>query len=507
MTLLDAETWTGKIFIDGWTDGGGGTARAIEPATGDTLGEYGVASVDDVRRAAGVAAAAQAEWAARKPEERAAVLRRAGALFEEHAAEIEDWIVRESGGIPPKAGLETHIAAGECYEAAGLPGHPAGEVLTTNEDRWSFARRRPAGVVSVIAPFNFPLILSIRAVAPALALGNAVLLKPDPRTAVCGGVVLVRIFQEAGLPDGLLSLVPGDGEIGAAVVEAPEVSVVAFTGSTAAGRKVGEAAARGLKRAHLELGGNNALVVLPGADVAKAASAGAFGAFMHQGQICMTSGRHIVHESLYEEYVAALAEKAQHLPVGDPKSGTVALGPIIDEKQLKRVDGIVQDAVQHGARLLAGGTNDGPYYQPTVLADVAHDNPAWTEEIFGPGRAGGLVLDPRRGRRTGQRQRVRPVRRCARRSRGRDAARRPGQLRQGAHQRADRLRRGERAVRRQQVVRQRIADRRRPGQHRVVHRDPVADHAAGDRAVPLLIRLDRAVWDVIRMVCPLAPSV
>jgi benzaldehyde dehydrogenase (NAD) len=238
--------------------------------------------------------------------------------------------------------------------------------------------------VSVIAPFNFPLILSIRAVAPALALGNAVLLKPDPRTAVCGGVALVRVFQEAGLPDGLLSLVPGDGEIGAAVVEAPEVSVIAFTGSTAAGRKVGEAAARGLKRAHLELGGNNALVVLPGTDVAKAASAGAFGAFMHQGQICMTSGRHIVHESVYEEYVAALAEKAKHLPVGDPKSGTVALGPIIDEKQLKRVDGIVQDAVQHGARLLAGGTNDGPFYQPTVLADVAQDNPAWTEEIFGP---------------------------------------------------------------------------------------------------------------------------
>ncbi|KQW45101.1 benzaldehyde dehydrogenase [Nocardioides sp. Root1257] len=384
MTLLDAATWTGKIFIDGWTDGGGGVATAVEPATGESLGEYGVASVDDVRRAATRAAEAQREWAARKPEERAAVLRRAGQLFEEHAAEIEDWIVREAGSIPPKAGLETHIAANECFEAAGLPGHPAGEVLTSNEERWSFARRRPVGVVSVIAPFNFPLILSIRAVAPALALGNAVLLKPDPRTAVCGGVALVRVFEEAGLPDGVLSLVPGDGEIGAAVVEAPEVAVVAFTGSTAAGRKVGEAAARGLKRAHLELGGNNALVVLPGTDVAAAASAGAFGSFMHQGQICMTSGRHIVHESLYEEYVAALAEKAQHLPVGDPKSGIVALGPLIDEKQLKRVDGIVQDAVQHGARLLAGGTNDGPYYQPTVLADVAQDNPAWTEEIFGP---------------------------------------------------------------------------------------------------------------------------
>ncbi|MBZ5740701.1 aldehyde dehydrogenase family protein [Nocardioides mangrovi] len=384
MTLLDAQTWTGKILLDGWVDGGGGTAPSIEPATGEVLGTYGVASADDVRRAATRAAEAQREWAARKPEERAAVLRKAGELFEEHAEEIQGWIVRESGGIPPKAGLETHIAAGECFEAAALPTHPAGDVLATNEDRWSFARRRPVGVVSVIAPFNFPLILSIRAVAPALAVGNAVLLKPDPRTAVCGGVVLARVFEEAGLPAGLLSLLPGGGEIGAAVVEAPEVSVIAFTGSTAAGRKVGETASRLLKRAHLELGGNNALVVLPGTDVAKAASAGAFGAFMHQGQICMTSGRHIVHASLYEEYVAALAEKAQHLPVGDPKSGTVALGPIIDEKQLKRVDGIVQDAVQHGARLLAGGTNDGPYYQPTVLADVALDNPAWTEEIFGP---------------------------------------------------------------------------------------------------------------------------
>ena len=384
MTLLDPQTWTGKIFVDGWVDGGGGTADAVEPATGERLGTYGLADVTDVQRAARTAAQAQKEWAARKPDERAAVLRRAGELFEQHAADIQDWIVREAGSIPPKAGLETHIAAGECFEASALPTHPSGDVLATNEDRWSFARRRPVGVVSVIAPFNFPLILSIRAVAPALALGNAVLLKPDPRTAVCGGVALVRVFQEAGLPDGLLALLPGGGDIGAAVVEAPEVEVIAFTGSTAAGRKVGETASRLLKRAHLELGGNNALVVLPGTDVAKAASAGAFGSFMHQGQICMTSGRHVVHESIYEDYVAALAEKAKHLPVGDPASGTVALGPIIDEKQLKRVDAIVQDAVQHGARLLAGGSNDGPFYQPTVLADVALDNPAWTEEIFGP---------------------------------------------------------------------------------------------------------------------------
>ncbi|TJY69174.1 aldehyde dehydrogenase family protein [Arthrobacter sp. CAU 1506] len=384
MSLLDASLWEGKIYLNGWREGGAGTASSVEPATGETLGTYGVASVEDVHEAAAVAAAAQKEWASRKPEERAAVLRRAGALWEEHAEEIQSWIVRESGGIGPKAGLETHIAANECYEAAALPSLPAGDVLTSNEDRWSFARRRPVGVVSVIAPFNFPLILSIRAVAPALALGNAVLLKPDPRTAVCGGVSLMRIFEEAGLPAGLLSLLPGGADIGAAVVEAPEVRVISFTGSTAAGRKIGESAARNLKRAHLELGGNNAMIVLPGADLAKAASAAAFGSFMHQGQICMTTGRHIVHEDIYEDYVAALAEKAQHLPVGDPKTGTVALGPIIDENQLKRIDSIVQDAVAAGARLAAGGTNDGPFYSPTVLADLDPDNTAWKDEIFGP---------------------------------------------------------------------------------------------------------------------------
>src|SRR5690606_27965182 len=135
------------------------------------------------------------------------------------------------------AGLETHTAAQECHEAAALPTHPQGEVLATGDDaRWSLARRRPAGVVSVISPFNFPLILSIRSVAPALALGNAVLLKPDPCTAVCGGVALVEVFREAGLPDGVLQLLPGGRDTGEAVVTAPEVRVVSFTGSTAAGR-------------------------------------------------------------------------------------------------------------------------------------------------------------------------------------------------------------------------------------------------------------------------------
>jgi len=383
MTLLDSQTWSKRFFSDGWQDSTSEYA-VIEPATGDQLGIVGQASAADATRAATAAAEAQRAWAATTPAERAAVLRRAGQLFAEHAAEIEEWLVREAGSTRAKAAFEVGLAVSECFECAGLPSHPQGEVLTSDEARWSFARRRPAGVVSVIAPFNFPLILGLRSVAPALALGNAVLLKPDPRTAVSGGVVITRIFEEAGLPAGVLHLLPGDGSVGQAVVEAPEVRVISFTGSTPVGRMIGEQAGRLLKRAHLELGGNNALVVLPGADVAKAASAGAFGSYLHQGQICMTTGRHIVHESLVEEYVAVLAGKAAALPVGDPAREDVALGPIIDRRQLDRIHGIVTASVEAGATVAAGGEPTGPAYRPTVLTDVTTDMPAWREEIFGP---------------------------------------------------------------------------------------------------------------------------
>jgi benzaldehyde dehydrogenase (NAD) len=383
MTFL-TDTWNGSLYSGGWKAGSAGVSDVIEPATGGTLGTIGVASVDDVHAASIAASLAQRDWARRLPEERAAVLRRAGLLFQEHASEIEGWIIRETGAIGGKAALETHIAANECFEASALPSLPHGDVIPSNEPRWSFSRRFPAGVVSVIAPFNFPLILAIRAVAPALALGNAVLLKPDLRTAVSGGVTITRIFEEAGLPEGLLHLLPGGVEVGEAVVTAPEVRIIAFTGSTAAGRRVGALGAEHLKRVHLELGGNNALIVLPGADLGLAASAGAFGSFMHQGQICMTTGRHLVHESLFDGYVDALAEKAAHIPVGDPASGKVALGPIIDKRQLDRIDSIVRRTVEVGGRLVAGGTSEGLFYKPTVMTQLDSTMPAWAEEVFGP---------------------------------------------------------------------------------------------------------------------------
>jgi benzaldehyde dehydrogenase (NAD) len=236
----------------------------------------------------------------------------------------------------------------------------------------------------VIAPFNVPLILGIRSVAPALALGNAVVFKPDPRTAVCGGVVIARIFEEAGLPPGVLHLLPGGADAGQAIVTDPRIGVISFTGSTAAGRSVGELAGRHLKRVHLELGGNSALIILDDADIALAASAGAFGSFLHQGQICMTVGRHLVHEKVADAYIEALSAKAEALPVGNPATDQVALGPIIDAKQRDKIHALVILSVDAGARLAAGGTYENLFYRPTVLADVSRDAPAFAQEVFGP---------------------------------------------------------------------------------------------------------------------------
>jgi benzaldehyde dehydrogenase (NAD) len=385
MTFLDPKVWTGMVYgHGGWTASKAGDAPVVEPATGAEIGRAGIAGPDDVAVAAKQARYAQREWAATSFEERAAVLRRAGALFEEHAAEIQDWIIRESGSIPGKAAFETHVAAQECYEAAALASQPLGEILPTAKKRLSLARRKPVGVVGVIAPFNAPLILGIRSVAPALALGNAVLFKPDPRTAVCGGVSIARVFQEAGLPEGLLHMLPGGADTGEAVVAHPFVPVVSFTGSTAAGRKVGELAARHLKRVHLELGGNSALIVLDDADLDLAVSAGAWGSFFHQGQICMTAGRHLVHESIAGEYVERLAAKAAAMPVGNPATEQVALGPLIDARQRDKVHGLVTASVGAGATLAAGGTYENLFYRPTVLSGSMSDVPAYEQEVFGP---------------------------------------------------------------------------------------------------------------------------
>lgn len=376
--------WLDSIYSDGFVAGSGAGIDVTDKATGATLARAGEATTDDLDRAVGRAREAQRDWAALPYSERASVLLRAAALLEAEPDRLVPWLQREAGSAPGKAGFELGLVVSELQAAAAAAAAPYGRLLRSVKPRLSLARYVPVGVVGVISPFNFPAILSMRSVAPALALGNAVVLKPDPRTAVSGGLALAELLHDAGLPAGLLHVLPGGAEVGKALVAHPGVPCLSFTGSTGAGRAIAAEAAPLFKKVHLELGGNNALLVLPDADIERAASAGAWGSFLHQGQICMTTGRHLVHRSQADAYVEMLAAKAEALPVGDPMSGGVALGPLIDAGQRDKVHGFVTDTVEAGARLAAGGTFDGLFYRPTVLADVRPEHPAARDEIFGP---------------------------------------------------------------------------------------------------------------------------
>ncbi|HJU50276.1 MAG TPA: benzaldehyde dehydrogenase [Pseudogulbenkiania sp.] len=382
--LLPIELWNERLFNGVWGKGPLPAASVIEPATGETLGTIGMANAETVAHSSRVARMAQADWASRPYDERATILRKAAQQAENHFNEIVEWIVRESGSTRAKAAFETSLTIKALHESAGLPSRSQGEVLPSTPGRLSLARRRPLGVIGVISPFNFPLYLAMRAVAPALAVGNSVVLKPDPRTAVCGGFVIARLFELAGLPSGVLHVLPGATEAGAALVADPNVAMIQFTGSTGAGRKVGEAAGRHLKKVSLELGGKNSLIVLDDADLDIALANATWGVYLHQGQICMSTGRLLVQRGIYDRFLERLIDKAKSLTVGDPARGDVALGPLINAQQRDHAYQIVQASQRAGARLEAGGQYDGLFFQPTVLSGVQPDNPAFHEEVFGP---------------------------------------------------------------------------------------------------------------------------
>jgi benzaldehyde dehydrogenase (NAD) len=383
-TESSAPGWLGS-FVRTWEPGTGVPIEDNEPATGQLIATVAGSTSDDVVRAAAAAREAQPAWAETSYQDRARILRRAADVYEANREEFGTWTMRETGASHSKMHHESNFAYGEILAAATLPWQPYGSLVPTAvKARLSMVRRIPVGVVGAITPWNSPSVLGMRVVAPALALGNAVVLKPDPQTPVIGGAMFEAVFREAGLPDGLLQIVVGGADVGEALVTDPRVSMVSFTGSTAAGRRVGELAGGRLKKVSLELGGNNAFIVLDDADLDAAAAAGAFSSFQFQGQVCFAAGRHIVHESLAGDYIDILRDKAQRLRLGDPYREDVQLGPIVNEKQLARVDGIVQQSVAGGARLVEGGTHEGLFYRPTVLAEVTQELPAWTDEIFGP---------------------------------------------------------------------------------------------------------------------------
>lgn len=381
--ILSVDVWNDRLFVGDWITSGA-NRPVLEPATGAELGSVAMADAKAIYASVKQAKAAQLSWYEMPHDFRAEILRKAAAIGGTHREEIVSWLVRESGSTRAKAEFELNVSLKSVQEAAGLLGRSQGEVLPSRAGRLSVARRRPLGVIGVISPFNFPLYLAMRAVAPALAVGNSVVLKPDPRTAVCGGLVIARLFELAGLPKGVLHVLPGEGDAGAALVSAPEVAMIQFTGSTNAGRKVGEAAGRHLKKVSLELGGKNSLIILDDADIEIAVANAVWGSYLHQGQICMATGRILVQKGIYDRFLTRLVEKAKSMKVGDPALENVALGPIINQQQIDNISGIVQSAIDAGAVLKAGGSYEKLFFQPTVLSNVGPSNPAFNEEIFGP---------------------------------------------------------------------------------------------------------------------------
>jgi aldehyde dehydrogenase (NAD+) len=370
-----------------WRAGSTGETRAdVNPWNGEALAEIPQANSGDLDEAYAAAVEAQTAWAGEIPSVRAGVMRQAAQVMESRKEEITRWLVRETGGTVAKAELEWTLVRSVMWEAAGMPHHAEGVIMPSDiPGKESRVYRKAVGVVAVISPWNFPMQLSNRSVAPALALGNAVVLKPAGDTPVTGGLLLARIFEEAGLPPGLLSVVVGPGsEVGDALVAHPSARAVSFTGSTPVGEGIAKAA--GVKRLALELGGNGPLVVLDDADVDRAVQAAVYGSFFHQGQICMIANRLIVDASIYDDFLERFTAAARSLRVGDPAEPDTQLGPIINEKQLQGIQDKLQRTQDDGAQLVLGGDPVGPNglgLPPHVLT-ADNDVATAREEVFGP---------------------------------------------------------------------------------------------------------------------------
>ena len=384
----------GRLYVGGeWREAVGGETLAVEdPSTRETVAHVPRGTDDDVDAAYEAAAAAQAEWAETPPAGREELVRSLLASLDDHRDEIVELLAVEAGQTHGLGETSVHLTEDQVAEAATMPRRMKGEHAASNvPGKENVVQRVPQGVVTVISPWNFPLNLSARAVVPAVAAGNTVVLKPATNTPITGGLLFARLFEEAGFPPGVLNVVTGRGsEIGDRVASHDASDVVAFTGSTEVGRRVAAAAGENLAEAAMELGGNNAHIVTEDADLDAAVDAAVFGSFAHQGQVCISINRHLVQASVYDEYVAQLTERAANLPAGSAHDHVV-VGPIIDEAQRDEMLDYVERTVEAGATLETGGgtveldgVEDSLVVEPTVLSGVTNDMAASCNEHFGP---------------------------------------------------------------------------------------------------------------------------
>ncbi|WP_406414786.1 aldehyde dehydrogenase family protein [Streptomyces sp. NBC_01614] len=375
-------------YIDGEWRPGTGSWDIIDfnPYDGEKLASITIATVDEVDDAYQAAARAQKQWGATNPYARRAVFEQALRLIEDREQEITDVIIAELGGTRLKAAFELHLAKEFLREAVHLALRPEGKIIPSPIDgKENRVYRVPVGVVGVISPFNFPFLLSIKSVAPALALGNGVVLKPHQNTPICGGSLVAKIFEDAGLPAGLLNVVITDiAEIGDAFIEHPVPKVISFTGSDKVGRHVATVCASLFKRSVLELGGNSALVVLDDADIDYAVDAAVFSRYVHQGQVCMAANRVLVDRSVADRFTEKFVAKVKTLKAGDPRDPETVIGPVINSSQAEAISATVEQAIAEGATALVHGATTDNLVEPSVLTGLPADSPLLKQEVFGP---------------------------------------------------------------------------------------------------------------------------
>lgn len=376
-----------KLYIDGgYRDAASGQmANSLNPYSGEVYATVQQASVEDANAAIESSYAAFQNWKNELPSAREALFLKAADVMIARADELRDVLIDEAGSTLLKASYETHHApaflrgmAGECRRVTG----------ETYESDYagvrSYSVRRPMGVVSAIAPFNFPLLLAVRKIGWAIAAGNCVVLKPSEATPVIG-LKLAEIFSEAGFPAGVLNVVPAQGaDLGETLITHPKVKKITFTGSTKVGTSIAAIAAAHNKKFTLEMGGKNPIVALNDANVDYAVNAAAFSNFMHQGQVCMTGSRVIIEAGIYDEFTEKFAAKIGSLKFGNPREPGVIVGPLIRESQAPFIKQQVDAAVAEGARLLGGGDYEGNVFQPTAIADVTQEMSIFSTECFGP---------------------------------------------------------------------------------------------------------------------------
>jgi vanillin dehydrogenase len=365
----------------------GGSFERRDPFTGKTATRAAAGGVADVEVAVAAAAAAFPGWSKTGPGERRALLMKAADSLASKVEEFTRLMIEETGATAPWAGFNVMLAANMLREAAAMTTQISGEVIPSDKPgTLALGIRQAAGVCVGIAPWNAPVILGTRAVAMPLACGNTVVLKASE---MCPGThrLIGQAIAEAGLPKGVINVLTNDPKDAANVVEAlvahPAVRRINFTGSTRVGRIIAELAGRHLKPVLLELGGKAPLVVLDDADIDGAVNAAVFGAFMNQGQICMSTERIIVDEKIADEFVGKLAERAASLPAGDPR-GHVVLGSLVSAQSAEKMDELIADAVEKGAKLVAGGKRNGTVVEATVLDHVTPGMRIYAEESFGP---------------------------------------------------------------------------------------------------------------------------